>query len=56
MIHLKFDTNLLMIVFLNSGYNLFSLIQKIKKNSNAYDEEDLINPIIYIKQKHTKTE
>ena len=29
---------------------------QIKKDTNAYDEEDLVNPIIYIKQEHTKTE
>jgi len=29
---------------------------EIKKDTNAYDKEDLVNPIIYIKQEHTKTQ
>jgi len=27
---------------------------EIKKNTNTYNKEDLVNPIIYIKQKHTE--
>lgn len=38
------------------GFGIGMYRNEIKKNSNAYDKEDLINPIIYIKQEHTKTQ
>jgi hypothetical protein len=38
------------------GFGIGMYRNEIKKNTNAHDEEDLVNLFIYIKQEHTKTQ